>query len=123
VTPCVLRRAAVVCCVGSWSALFVHFVASTNTAPSFVSGLAIGPTTGPEGDQGKPGKPGHRSIGRGSWVRPGGWCRTPVNSSGTRLTLALSKGPVIAPYPFPSASSVGVGRHRGSTWLRQSGPP
>ena len=45
----------------------------------------------------------------------GGWSETPVNSSGTRLTLALDGGlegpprPVMAPYPFPSASSVGVG--------------
>ena len=61
----------------------------------------------------------------------GGWSRTPVGPQqcGTRLTLTLGGGlegpprPVIAPYPFPSASSVGVGRHRGSTWVRQSGPP
>ena len=45
----------------------------------------------------------------------GGWSETPVNSSGTRLTLTLDGGlegpprPVMAPYPFPSASSVGVG--------------
>jgi hypothetical protein len=25
----------------------------------------------------------------------------------------------MAPYPFPSASSVGVGRHRGSAWVRK----
>jgi hypothetical protein len=59
----------------------------------------------------------------------GGWSRTPVNSSGTRLTLALGGGlegpphPAITPYPFPSASSVGVGRHRGSAWVRQFSPP
>ena len=41
----------------------------------------------------------------------GGWSETPVNSSGTRLTLALGGGlegplrPAITPYPFPSASS------------------
>ena len=70
------------------------------------------------------GAPKHRQ--RFLSVRPGGWCRTPVNSSGTRLTLTLGGGlegpprPVITPYPFPSASSVGVGRHRGSTWVRQS---
>ena len=46
----------------------------------------------------------------------GGWSETPVNSSGTRLTPTLDGGlegpprPVMAPYPFPSASSVGVGR-------------
>ena len=40
----------------------------------------------------------------------GGWSETPVNSSGTRLTLALGGGlegplrPAITPYPFPSAS-------------------
>ena len=58
----------------------------------------------------------------------GGWSETPVNSSGTRLTpltLALGGGlegpprPAMAPHPFPSASSVGVGRRRGSTWVRQ----
>ena len=59
----------------------------------------------------------------------GGWSETPVNSSGTRLTLALGGGlegpllPAITPYPFPSASSVGVGRHRGSAWVRQFSPP
>ena len=59
----------------------------------------------------------------------GGWSETPVNSSGTRLTLTLDGGlegpprPVMAPYPFPSASSVGVGRRRGSTWVRQFSPP
>ena len=59
----------------------------------------------------------------------GGWRETPVNSSGTRLTLTLDGGlegpprPVITPYPFPSASSVGVGRRRGSAWVRQFGPP
>ena len=59
----------------------------------------------------------------------GGWSETPVNSSGTRLTLTLDGGlegpprPVMAPYPFPSASSVGVGRRRGSAWVRQFSPP
>ena len=59
----------------------------------------------------------------------GGWSETPVNSSGTRLTLALGGGlegplrPAITPYPFPSASSVGVGRRRGSAWVRQFSPP
>ena len=28
----------------------------------------------------------------------------------------------MTPYPFPSASSVGVGRHRGSAWVRQFSP-
>ena len=51
---------------------------------------------------------------------------TAVSQWGTRLqrlTLTLGGGlegpprPVMAPYPFPSASSVGVGRHRGSTWV------
>jgi hypothetical protein len=59
----------------------------------------------------------------------GGLSETPVNSSGTRLTLTLDGGlegpprPVMAPCPFPSASSVGVGRRRGSTWVRQFSPP
>ena len=59
----------------------------------------------------------------------GGWSETPVNSSGTRLTLTLGGGlegplrPVMTPYPFPSASSVGVGRRRGSAWVRQFSPP
>ena len=59
----------------------------------------------------------------------GGWSETPVNSSGTRLTLTLDGGlegpprPVMAPYPFPSASSVGVGKRRGSTWVGQFSPP
>ena len=41
----------------------------------------------------------------------GGWSETPVNSSGTRLTPTLDGGlegpprPVMAPYPFPSASA------------------
>jgi hypothetical protein len=73
------------------------------------------------------GAPKHRQ--RFLSARPGGWGRTPVNSSGTRLTLALGGGlegpprPAITPYPFPSASSVGVGRHRGSAWVRQFSPP
>ena len=73
------------------------------------------------------GAPKHRQ--RFLSVRPGGWSETPVNSSGTRLTLALGGGlegplrPAMAPYPFPSASSVGVGRRRGSAWVRQFSPP
>ena len=47
------------------------------------------------------GAPKHRQ--RFSSVRPGGWSRTPVHSSGTSLTLALGGGlkgpprPVITP--------------------------
>ena len=42
--------------------------------------------------QGTPqaGAPKHRQ--RFLSVRPGGWCRTPVHCSGTRLTLALRGG-------------------------------
>ena len=38
------------------------------------------------------GAPKHRQ--RFLSVRPGGWSRTPVNSSGTRLTLTLDGGPM-----------------------------
>ena len=76
--------------------------------------------------QGRPGRCGRRACVAGApkhrqrflSVRPGGWSRPPVNSSGTRLTLALGGGlegpprPAITPYPFPSASSVGVGRQQ-----------
>ena len=51
-------------------------------------------------DQGKPGEPGHRNIGRGSCrsALADGVERTPVNSSGTRLTLALGGG-LEGPHP------------------------
>ena len=49
------------------------------------------------GDQGRPGRCGRRACVAGApkhrqrflSVRPGGWCRTPVNSSGTGVIRAL----------------------------------
>ena len=59
------------------------------------------------GENRRAGAPKHRQ--RFLSVRPGGWSRTPVNSSGTRLINAHSRRrpngslrPVITPYPFPS---------------------
>ena len=71
--------------------------------------------------------PGHRNIGRGS-------CRSAL-ADGVRSTAVVrglsvhsrrrpngSLRPVNRSPP-PSASSVGVGRHRGSKWVRQFSPP
>ena len=66
------------------------------------------------------GAPKHRQ--RFLSVRPGGWSRTPVNSSGTRLTLALDGGPRdhsarqsrrTRSHPPPQSASEGIGGARG----------
>ena len=73
--------------------------------------------------------PGHRNIGRGS-------CQSALADGVERRSTAVVRGlsvhsrrrpngslrPVNRSPP-PSASSVGVGRHRGSTWVRQFSPP
>ena len=64
--------------------------------------------------RGNSGKPGTETSAEVLVGPPGGyaegWSRTPVHSSGTRLTLTLGGGPreggtrprpVMAPYPFP----------------------